>query len=227
MNGGYFTDDQVMWIQQHLPGKYYKDALVEFNQTFETNLKLATFRYRCVSSGLRECGKVGGLNSFSDEMDQWLVENTHLGWKVVEQEFNKKFNTNFNREKIRKHCERYLHHKSGITRQTYQSQQPLFSKRYNAKDDCIEIKVCDEIGKCRWVAEHIYIYEQLHGPLKSGSKVIHLNGNRKDNRPENLYATTNPIMISAQKTYNWDITNPEYRLCALKNAELKLLLKDN
>lgn len=223
---GQFTVEQKTWIADNIQGKYYKDILDEFNQQFNMSLKLPTFRYRCIRDGLRARGKIGGLNDFTDAMDSWLVDNTHRGWKIVVTEFNQLFNTNYDREKIRRHCERFLKHKSGIVRQTYQTQQPLFSKRYNAKDDCIEIKVCDEIGKCKWVSEHIYICEQLYGKLPQGTKIIHLNGNRCDNRVENLYITTNSIMIAAQHSYDWDIKVPAYRLCALKNSELSLLLRD-
>jgi hypothetical protein len=39
-----------------------------------------------------------------------------------------------------------------------------------------------------YVLEHIYIYEQAHGPIPKGWEVHHINGVKTDNRLENLLA---------------------------------------
>lgn len=56
-------------------------------------------------------------------------------------------------------------------------------------------------------------------------KIIHLDGDRRNNDISNLICVSNSVMISARKQFNWNVKNKHYRLCAIYDAQLKMLLR--
>jgi len=52
-----------------------------------------------------------------------------------------------------------------------------------------------------WVPEHVLVMENLiRGPIPKMAQVIHINGNKSDNRPENLTLMKVQVLM-AQGTY--------------------------
>lgn len=50
----------------------------------------------------------------------------------------------------------------------------------------IHVKIRDDDGKPKWVAEGRRVWELKYGELEEGDRVFHTNGDRTDNRPGNL-----------------------------------------
>lgn len=50
----------------------------------------------------------------------------------------------------------------------------------------IHVKVEDQDGKERWIAQGRCIWELQRGDLEEGDRVYHINGDRTDNRIQNL-----------------------------------------
>lgn len=50
----------------------------------------------------------------------------------------------------------------------------------------IKVKVENEEGEYTWLAESRRIWELKHGPLDPGDRIFHVNGDRTDNRIQNL-----------------------------------------
>ena len=117
---GYFTNEQTRWIYDHIEGKNWPQITEEYNSYFSSDIKPSTFRYRCIRDGFVQKKKAGGIVEFTEEQDEWLKENHKQSWDSMTKQFNSIFGTSYNREKIRKHCGRYLGLTSEQTRQQYQ-----------------------------------------------------------------------------------------------------------
>ena len=64
--------------------------------------------------------------------------------------------------------------------------KPIGSKYVSKRGDVIV-----KIGENTWEREHIVVWEKVHGKLKDGEKIIHLDGNRLNNDIDNLAIITN------------------------------------
>jgi hypothetical protein len=72
---------------------------------------------------------------------------------------------------------------------TKRQRLPVGTKRTDASGYTI-VKVA--AGKGRWALEHVLVAEQTLGRrLRAGEIVHHVNGDRSDNRPANLYVCAN------------------------------------
>lgn len=68
---------------------------------------------------------------------------------------------------------------------TKRARKPIGSK-WTDVDGYVRVKL--EAGAGKWKLEHVIIMEATIGrPLRLGEIVHHINGDRHDNRPENLY----------------------------------------
>lgn len=64
--------------------------------------------------------------------------------------------------------------------------------------------------------EHRHIWEQAHGPIPEQFEVHHLNGNRKDNRLENLMAMSKKDHHTQHTVYEVHIAALEDRIRTLE-----------
>ena len=83
--------------------------------------------------------------------------------------------------------------------------------RFVTKDGYVEVKQPDHFGKSlgrrrEWFYEHRYVMEQyLERPLHKGENVHHINGDRSDNRVENLelWTSQQPAGQRVVELLNW------------------------
>lgn len=96
---GYFTDEQTRWISDHIEGKNWPQITEEYNSHFASDIKVATFRYRCIRDGFVQKKKTGGIVEFTEEQDEWLKENHKQSWDSMAKQFNSIFRINLRTNK--------------------------------------------------------------------------------------------------------------------------------
>ena len=79
-----------------------------------------------------------------------------------------------------------------------------------------------------WKRKQIVVWERLYGPVPKGHRVIFLNGNRRDYRPENLACVPNAILAKMNngRGESFYSDNEEVTRTALKVCELDLKIKE-
>lgn len=102
--------------------------------------------------------------------------------------------------------------------------QPLGARRLG-QNGYVYVKISDKRGapsNRKWKAEHRLVYEQHHGiKLDRHTQVVHINGNRADNRIENLRTITPrqqaQLMRSSMNRYPPELRKTMYALRDFKN----------
>lgn len=80
---------------------------------------------------------------------------------------------------------------------------------------------CVKVDENTWKRKHIYIYEQVHGPISKDSCVIFLDGDRENFDIDNLYLLTRRellYLIRGEMLFNnRELTLVAINLCKLQN----------
>lgn len=87
-------------------------------------------------------------------------------------------------------------------------------------DGYVWIKTQDGALNHNWVQYHRFIWEQAHGPIPEGMKIIFLDGNRSNCKLENLELVSEEVLGTANKWYGLT-DDAETNRAILKAAELK------
>lgn len=179
--------------------------------------------------------------AYTQEEDDWLRVNIeHYDYPTLTKLFNERFGRNL--KSVADHCTKQLHihrpvnkgdFKKGVRACT--TTVPIGSESWDGR--CLWLKISDDMRDYsdlknpsskrynhNWVLKSAYIWEQQHGPIPKGHVVVHLNMDRKDCSPENLYCTTRQINFMLAKN-GWYTEDPVLTLTAIKWCELFYALK--
>ena len=172
----------VQWFDSNFD-KYatMREVMESYNKDHGTNHPYKTVVGFLNRNGFRKC-------NLSKEQDEFLRENyPKYGGKKTTALFNEKFNTNKTWSQIRSLC-----HNRGlriedkdIRNQCSHTRGCKYEIGETSKGGCEEyVKVSDT----KWIRACVHIYEQVYGNIPDGYIVIHLDGDKSNNDPNNLEA---------------------------------------
>ena len=103
--------------------------------------------------------------------------------------------------------------------------EPLGTERIDAKDGYIQIKVAERDPytgfPTRYKLKHVYLWEQMHGPVPKGHAVAFRDGKKLNCVPENLMLVTRAELLRLNK-YHYIEQPEEIKPSVLALAKLEV-----
>lgn len=163
-----YSKIEDQFLIDNVKGITLKELTRRFNEKFNLNLTESSISNRKVKLGIKS-GIVGGQfvkgqTSFN-KGKKWSEYMSEEGQKNSRKTTFKKGNIPANR-------------------------RPIGSERVNARDGVL-IKIRDGHKTRNWVAKSRYVYEQAHGKIPKGHKVIFADGNNRNFDLDNLVLVSN------------------------------------
>jgi len=165
--------------------------------------------------------------SWTKEEEAWLRENfPRLGLKKSAIEFEKQFGKKKSVNAIRSYANKrgiYVDEDAKIANANYSRRVPI-GTIVDDGDGYLKIKVGPEYSSSGWVRYHRYLYEQKHGKIPRGYKIMFLDGDKRNYSDENMVAIPASYFALMNKL-NLHSEFPEINFAGIQWCELYSALK--
>lgn len=162
-----YSDEEHQFIIDNVEGITLKELTKRFNEKFNLNVTENTIANRKNILGLRS-GIVGG----QFQKGHIPANKGKKGYMTPEQ-YEK--------------CKATMFKKGNIPA----NHRPIGSERIDKRDGSILVKVKDGQLQKNWMSKSRYIYEQAHGKIPAGHKVIFADGDHSNFDLDNLILVSN------------------------------------
>lgn len=162
-----YSDEEHQFIIDNVEGITLKELTKRFNEKFNLNVTENAIANRKNILGLRS-GIVGG----QFQKGHIPANKGKKGYMTPEQ-YEK--------------CKATMFKKGNIPA----NHRPIGSERIDKRDGSILVKVKDGQLQKNWMSKSRYIYEQAHGKIPAGHKVIFADGNNRNFDLDNLILVSN------------------------------------
>ena len=172
------------FLINNVKGITLKELTNRFNKEFNLNVKESSISNRKVRLGIKS-GILGGQ-----------FEKGH-----VPSNKDKKWDEYMPKESQKK-SRKTTFEKGNIP----PNRRPIGSERVDRRDGGVLIKVQNGHLQRNWMPKGRYIYEQIHGKIPKGHKVIFADGNNKNFEPDNLILVSNAeeLIMNRNKLFSED-----------------------
>lgn len=228
--------ERVRWtpeMKQVVKELYEKNTAKEIaeilNAKFSTNLNSNTVGTKAAWLGFK--GKKRPTTTiYTAEQNEWLKENiTKYTYKDLTAAFNKRFHLNRNWYTLKCHCRNVLKLKSGVmSKKGYTSwnSSPIGSERVCGNRVIVKVSDFPTTEKNRminWKDKGHLVWEQHHGKIPEGHRLVYLDGNKMNFDISNLECVSRSIQGRVSKAFRG--TSPELKRCAIKMKTLEKILE--
>jgi len=162
-----YSAEEHQFIIDNVKGITLKELTDKFNKKFKLNVSESAIANQKVKLGVRS-GIVGGRF----EKGHIPANKGKKGYMTPEQ-YEK--------------CKATMFKKGNIPANS----RPIGSERIDKRDGSILIKIQDGHLQHNWTSKSRYIYEQAHGKIPKGHKVIFADGNNRNFDLDNLVLVSN------------------------------------
>ena len=214
-----YSSEEIEWLKKRCENYdfTYETLTQEFNEKFNKNKPLSAIRLYCWKNFKLEWKKHNCV--YSPYQRQWLIENYHKYLiKDLFVKFNEKFNTSKSFSAICSYCKdtlklRNINYAQISKKEGFVGSNKEFGSEH-MRDGYIMIKVSNEGTKRqRWIPKQRYIWEQHHGKIPEGHKIMFLDGNNRNFDINNLVCVDNSIICTIRPIID----------CSIKLKKLKIV----
>ena len=215
--GHYYSSDELEFLKNNFLGRTTQQLTDMFNKKFKTDLtqtqifakkKALKLKSGVVTRFKKGAGSyprgVGYQHRFTKKQIEFLKDNVELPNYLLTQKFNSHFNTDLNRRKIISAKERHnikgaipygSKYITGFKKGNVPPSHRTVGSEVVIKDKCgncyTYVKVKDKQGRENIKVKHRLIWENEHGEIPKGYKVIFADGNQQN------FELSNLILVSA------------------------------
>ena len=212
-----YTPEMIKFFKDNAPSHTIKTLTGLFNKEFNANMTrikiTATLRNYNIPYVKRNL-------SLTPEMIDTLKELAlkHKGIEKITDLFNKEYNTNSSSRNIKKAMLlRNIKYKQIQKRGN-------IGDEFTGKKNGTYIKISNELGRYdNWILKHHFIWEQAHGKIPEGYRVIFLDRNKQNFELDNLelVSITESILL---KNYGFHTNNKDVTKAGLMVVRHRLAI---
>lgn len=174
-----YTKRQEDFIRNNFQQYTIYELADKFNKKFKTNYSYRNIKDKKYDMGLVKYKQKVVKATYSEKEIKFLKKK-YKGrtYDELTRLFNKKFNRNVTRQQIKEIKYKYLPDNVKIKGK---NEIPLYSERIDTSGEIV-IKIANN----KRIAKARYVWEKKYGKIPKGYSIVHLDGNKLNNKLNNL-----------------------------------------
>lgn len=196
-----WSEKELAFLKKNAKGKPFKDLALMLNEAFSLSLTTKQVKSRSHYYGIKT-GSLKTRGLLSPQQIKWLKKNAKgKRFADIAEHFNETSGCDFTARQLQSCC-RFRGIKAGTYGQGSRT-LPIGTERiWDSRGD-VYVKVSNGQGLKSWKLKHYVVWENAHGKIPEGYKVIFLDKNRENFDLENLALLSNNEVLQLGNLGLW------------------------